>query len=115
LVAALHLLFDQLDTNYLIPRIIGRRVRLHPLVVILGIVAGAVIGGVLGIALAAPTIASLRVLGRYVYANLIDADPFPGQVSEPLPAPDPHWWQKAPVLRRLNWRVKRNRRPVRRR
>ncbi len=115
LVATLHVLFDQLDTNYLIPRIIGRRVRLHPLVVILGIVAGAVIGGVLGIALAAPTIASLRVLGRYVYANLIDADPFPGQVSEPLPAPDPHWWQKTPVLRRLNWRVRRNRRPVRRR
>ena len=115
LVAGLHVLFDQLDSNYLIPRIIGRRVRLHPLVVILGIVAGAVIGGVLGIALAAPTIASLRVLGRYVYANLIDADPFPGQVSEPLPAPDPHWWQKTPVLRRLNWRVRRNRRPVRRR
>ncbi len=115
LVAALHVLFDQLDTNYLIPRIIGRRVRLHPLVVILGIVAGALIGGVLGIALAAPTIASLRVLGRYVYANLIDADPFPGEVSEPLPAPDPHWWQKTPVLRRLNWRARRNRRPVRRR
>ena len=116
LVAGLHVLFDQLDTNYLIPRIIGRRVRLHPLVVILGIVAGAVLGGVLGIALAAPTIASLRVLGRYVYANLVDADPFPGQISEPLPAPDPRWWQKAPpVLRRLSWRVKRNRRAIRRR
>ncbi len=115
LVAALHVLFDQLDTNYLIPRIIGRRVRLHPLVVILGIVVGAVAGGVLGIALAAPTIASLRVLGRYVYANLVDADPFPGEVSEPLPAPDPHWWQKTAVLRRLNGRVKRTRRAIRRR
>ncbi len=112
-LVVLHVLFDQLDTNYLIPRIIGRRVRLHPLVVILGIVGGAVIGGVLGIALAAPTIASLRVLGRYVYANLIDADPFPDAISEPLPAPDPRWWQKAPpMLQRLASRVKRNRRAI---
>ncbi len=113
LVAALHLLFDQLDTNYLIPRIIGRRVRLHPLVVILGIVAGALLGGVLGIALAAPTIASLRVLGRYIYANLTDTDPFPGAISEPLPAPDPHWWQKTPpALQRLTAQFHRHRRRV---
>ncbi len=116
LVIVLHALFDQLDTNYLIPRIIGRRVRLHPLVVILGIVAGAIIGGVLGIALAAPTIASLRVLGRYVYANLVDMDPFPDAVSEPLPAPDPRWWQKPPAtLRRLTTRLKSNRRSAWRR
>jgi len=113
MLVVLHVLFDQLDTNYLIPRIIGRRVRLHPLVVILGIVGGAVLAGVLGIALAAPTIASLRVLGRYIYANLVDADPFPDAVSEPLPAPDPRWWQKAPpMLQRLSSRVKRNRRIV---
>ncbi len=109
LVIGLHVLFDQLDTNYLIPRIIGRRMHLHPLVVILGIVGGALMGGVLGIALAAPTIASLRVLGRYIYANLVDTDPFPQPISEPLPAPDPRWWQKPPaawrrMLNRLKFR-----------
>ena len=115
LVIILHALFDQLDTNYLIPRIIGRRVRLHPLVVILGIVGGALVGGVLGIALAAPTIASLRVLGRYIYANLVDMDPFPEAVAEPLPPPDPRWWQRTPpVLQRLTTRLKSNRRPPRR-
>lgn len=77
LVVGLHLVFQQIDLNYLIPRIIGRRIHLHPLVVILGILIGALLGGVLGILLAAPTIASLRVLGRYVYANLLDTDPFP--------------------------------------
>jgi predicted PurR-regulated permease PerM len=77
LVVGLHLVFQQIDLNYLIPRIIGRRVHLHPLIVILGILIGASLGGVLGILLAAPTIGSLRVLGRYVYANLLDVDPFP--------------------------------------
>ncbi|GAB4472563.1 MAG: AI-2E family transporter [Anaerolineales bacterium] len=94
LVIGLHLIFEQFDLNYLIPRIIGRSVHLPPLVVILGIVGGALIAGVLGIFLAAPTIASLRVIGRYIYANLLDLDPFPIITSSPLPPPNPRWWQR---------------------
>lgn len=93
LVIGLHLIFEQFDLNYLIPRIIGRSVHLPPLVVILGIVSGALLAGVLGIFLAAPTIASLRVLGRYIYANLFDLDPFPLISSYPLPPPNPRWWK----------------------
>jgi predicted PurR-regulated permease PerM len=93
IIIALHLFFEQFDLNYLIPRIIGRRVHLPPLVVILGIVTGAVLAGVLGILLAAPTIASARVLGRYVYANLFDLNPFPRASTSPLPPPNPRWWQ----------------------
>jgi predicted PurR-regulated permease PerM len=52
-------------------------VHLHPLVVILGILAGAALAGVLGVVLAAPTIATSRVLGRYLMAGLFDLDPFP--------------------------------------
>jgi predicted PurR-regulated permease PerM len=95
LVIGLHLIFEQFDLNYLIPRIIGRRVHLPPLVVILGIVTGALLAGVLGILLAAPTIASARVLGRYVYANLFDLDPFPGSTVPSLPPPNPRWWKRS--------------------
>jgi predicted PurR-regulated permease PerM len=77
ILAGVHFGFTQFDLNYLIPRIIGREVHLHPMVVIIGIIIGASLGGVLGIALAAPMIASLRILGRYVYAMLFDLDPFP--------------------------------------
>lgn len=94
IIIGLHLVYQQFDLNYLIPRIIGRRVQLPPLVVILGIVFGAVLAGVLGILLAAPTIASARVLGRYIYANLFDLDPFPAPASAPLPPPNPQWWRK---------------------
>ena len=45
--------------------------------VILGIVAGAAVAGVLGIVLAAPTIASARILGRYTYSRIFDLEPFP--------------------------------------
>ena len=91
-LVGLHVVFQQFDLNYLIPRIIGRQVHLPPLVVILGIVAGAAIAGVLGVVLAAPTVASARVLSRYVFANLNDTDPFPEEITITLPPPDPRWW-----------------------
>ena len=83
ILIGLHLVFGQVDLNYLIPRIVGRRVHLHPLVVILGIVAGASLAGFLGILLAAPTIASARIVGRYLFANLFDLDPFPEEMEAP--------------------------------
>jgi predicted PurR-regulated permease PerM len=94
LVAGIHIFFQQFDLNYLIPRIIGSRMHLPPLVVILGIVAGALLAGVIGIPLAAPTIASARVIGRYLYANLLDMEPFPGHITEPLPPPNLRWWKR---------------------
>jgi hypothetical protein len=36
----------------------------------------------LGIVLAAPTIASARILGRYVYARIFDLEPFPDWPEE---------------------------------
>ena len=93
LVIGLHLVYQQFDLNYLIPRIIGHSVHLPPLVVILGIVAGAVTAGVLGILLAAPTIASGRVIARYTYANLFDLDPFPPLAPPAMQEPDPEWWR----------------------
>jgi len=95
LIVSLHLIFQQFDLNYLIPRIIGRSVHLPPLVVILGIVAGAVSAGLLGIPLAAPTIASVRLILRYIYRNLFDLDPFPHQDELPILHARPRWWQKA--------------------
>jgi predicted PurR-regulated permease PerM len=94
LVIGFHLVFQQFDLNYLIPRIIGRSVHLPPLVVILGIVAGAATAGILGIPLAAPTIASARVLGRYIHANLLDLPPYPASTAHLLPPPDPYWWRR---------------------
>jgi predicted PurR-regulated permease PerM len=89
--------FDQFDNNYLVPRIIGRSVRLPALVVILGIVIGASFAGVLGVALAAPSVASLRVVGRYIYARLCNLDPFQEDSSIPLLPPALNWWHKRPA------------------
>lgn len=102
IVLGLHLIYQQFDLNYLIPHIIGRSVHLSPLIVILGIVSGALTMGVLGILLAAPTIATLRVVGRYVYAQLFDLEPFPESVTPPLPPPDPQWYQRFNLPKRFS-------------
>jgi len=95
ILIGLAVVFDQFDMNYLVPRIVGRRLSLPPLVVIIGIVGGAILGGFLGIFLASPTIASARVIGRYVFANLFDMDPFPTEITEALPPPKKDWWKKS--------------------
>ncbi|MGF1504972.1 MAG: AI-2E family transporter [Anaerolineae bacterium] len=77
IVAVSYIAFAQLDINVLIPNIMGGQVKLHPAVVLVGVIAGLNIAGVLGVALAAPTIASARVILRYIYAKLFDLDPFP--------------------------------------
>jgi len=86
IVVATNLIFTKFDLNYLIPKIVGSRVRLHPVAVIIGIIVGATVAGVLGIALAAPTIATLRVIGRYIRAKMLDLNPFPELESAPVVA-----------------------------
>lgn len=76
LVGFVYFLIQQVENLYLLPRIIGARVRLHPVVVIIGALAGNAVAGVLGILLAAPTIACARVLVGYALSKLFDQEPF---------------------------------------
>jgi predicted PurR-regulated permease PerM len=76
LVAGFYFMMWQFDTNYLVPRILGYRLRLPPALIIVGIIAGASVAGALGLLLAAPTIATVRVLGSYIYRRLTDMEPY---------------------------------------
>lgn len=72
LTVGIYFIIQQFENNLLVPRIIGNSVNLHPVVVICGVVIGANLAGVMGAFLAAPVIASLRMLGAYIYNKLID-------------------------------------------
>jgi len=72
--------------NLLIPNILGSQVQLNPALVLIGVIVGLTVGGVLGVALAAPTIASLRILIRYLHAKLFDLEPFPVDKTKLHPA-----------------------------
>lgn len=68
---------QNLESLFLVPRIMGGSLNLHPVVVIIAVIAGATVAGALGIILAAPAVATFRVFGMYVYGKLFDIDPFP--------------------------------------
>ncbi len=84
LVAGLYVAIQQVENNFLVPRIIGRSVNLHPMVVIVGAIGGAMVGGILGIFLAAPVLGSVRILGGYLYRKLLQTDEALAQPSLPL-------------------------------
>lgn len=77
LVLGIYVVLGQVQNLYVVPRVVGRRIALHPLVIIVGVLAGAELLGILGMLLAAPTIASLRVLVGYLFNKLLDQEPFP--------------------------------------
>jgi predicted PurR-regulated permease PerM len=77
LVLGLYALIQQVENNFLVPRIIGASVKIHPLVVLVGAIGGYSIGGILGAFLAAPVIGTSRVLVEYIYKKLVEVEPTP--------------------------------------
>ncbi len=60
---------QQLEAHVLQPLVMGRAVSIHPLAVVLGIAAGAVLAGIAGALLAVPTIAFLNSAVRVLVAD----------------------------------------------
>ena len=83
LVLLVYVLLQQLENIFLLPKIVGRRVSLHPAAVIIGALAGWQIAGVLGILLAAPALACGRILADYAAKKLLDQEPFPAPEVAP--------------------------------
>jgi len=77
IVAGIYVLIHLIENNFLGPRIIGSSLHLPPMIVIIGVLGGITLGGILGALLAAPVLATLRDMLRYVYCKLADIDPFP--------------------------------------
>ncbi len=76
IVLVIYSIIAQIENVYLVPRLVGGRVKLHPAVAFMGTVAGALVFGVLGVLLATPVIASGRIIFTYIYRKLLDQEPF---------------------------------------
>jgi len=85
LVFGLYLVIQQVEGNLILPRVMGSSLNLHPLMVLIGVIIGGNMAGILGMLLAAPVLATLRVVGRYVFCRLYDLDPFVEREEEVMP------------------------------
>ena len=86
-IAVVSIVLQQLENNLLVPRIIGKSVGLHPVLVIVGALVGASLAGIAGLLLAAPILATLKGIGRYLYAKMFDMPAWPDAVGVEEPAP----------------------------
>ena len=85
-------LIQQVENNLLVPRIVGDALNLHPLLVMVSVVMGASLAGLLGAVLAAPVVASLKILGNYAWRKMLDLPPFPEEATPPEDTPPPTGW-----------------------
>jgi predicted PurR-regulated permease PerM len=76
-VIVVWILIQNIEAVFIVPRVMGDTLNLHPVVVLIGVIVGANVAGILGVLLAAPVIASIRVFAQYFYGKLTDQDPFP--------------------------------------
>jgi len=89
-IAVLSCLCFNLAIDYgVTPRIVGKGVGLHPLMVIFAMLCGAQLGGIVGMVLAIPFFATLRVVAIHLFPQL--TEPIPRrtlQAFEALPGED---------------------------
>jgi predicted PurR-regulated permease PerM len=82
----LALLIDQIIDNLITPRILARALHVHPAGVLIAALIGASFLGLLGVILAAPMLATVTLLWRYVMRKMLDLDPWSeGEATYPAP------------------------------
>lgn len=71
----LYTLVQQVENNFLVPKIQGDSVELHPSLVMFAIIVGGSLAGLLGAILALPMTAAFRDVFRYLFRRLSPDDP----------------------------------------
>lgn len=67
LIALTYLILRQVEDQLIMPYIVGRTVHLHPLITIFSVLAAERVAGILGMFLAVPIAAAIRVILEYAY------------------------------------------------
>lgn len=89
-VLTIIIIFDQAVDYGIAPRLFGQALGLHPVAVLLSAFVGASLIGVVGVLLAAPLLATLLLIGRYVVSKLLDLEPWPVSAETLSVAQRPH-------------------------
>lgn len=79
IVLAAVVVVQQAESNFLHPYVVGRAVRVHPIAILLGVTAGAVLGGVIGAFVAVPLVAVGARVGGYIREQSGATDPTPAK------------------------------------
>lgn len=76
---------DQSFDNLAVPRLLGRVLNLHPAAILVTALIAFNLIGIVGLIVAAPVLATLKLLGRYTIRKLLDLDPWLETSGPPPP------------------------------
>lgn len=82
-------LFDLFLDNYVTPRLMSNALRVHPAAVMVSALVAFNLLGIIGVVLAAPVLATIKLFVDYIFAKLFDQDPWAKMETIPGPSPLP--------------------------
>jgi predicted PurR-regulated permease PerM/GNAT superfamily N-acetyltransferase len=85
-VAIAALALQQIKISFFIPRVMQSHLKLHPAVLIIGVLIGATLLGFTGLLLSAPIIATAALFGKYVRAKLFNLPPWEDLEMQRIPS-----------------------------
>ena len=77
LLVIVYAIVQNIDNVIVRPYFFGESLKLHPGLVFVGLIAGVAFGGLLGVIIVIPLIATAKVVGRYVHRRLLGQSPWP--------------------------------------
>lgn len=76
IVVVITSVIDQIIDSLVVPRIMARTLKVHPAAVLVTALIAANLMGILGVIIAAPFLASITLLGKYIMRKMFDLDPW---------------------------------------
>lgn len=80
---------DVFMDNFVSPRLMSNALRVHPAAVMVSAIVALNLLGVIGMVLAAPVLATVKLLVDYIFAKLFDQDPWANMETITAPSPLP--------------------------
>lgn len=107
---------DLILDNFMVPRVMSDALEVHPAAVLVMVIVSASLFGLLGVLLAAPVLASLKLIITYIFRKMTDNDPWEGlKVISPPPSLSVLWsrfadgvvqgWSKFTIILGKIWEV----------
>jgi predicted PurR-regulated permease PerM len=86
--AVVEIIVQQIDNHFLSPNVMKRTVRIHPVTVMLSLLAGGALAGFWGVLLAVPAVAVFKLVLGHLWATRVlgaEASPFGAEGRGPAP------------------------------
>lgn len=87
IIFVIWIVLQQIEAIVLVPRIVGESLKLHPAMVVLSVIWGGSFGGIIGVIIAPPLVASIRIILQYIYGRLTGRAAFVDHPDDTIESP----------------------------